>query len=495
MKIVLAGFNVEHEPLKTLSKKHKLEFPLTPEVLSAGYARISRSAKTVTELRREARNRIEKARKSNRKIIFEMGHHSVAEHAVFNFDIIDVSRLLTEKIEKFRLNSYTEKSQRYIKLEGNYVIPEEIARTKHLTRFNQVTRAGIQFYHKLYSTIIEHEKKKLGREPTKKENKEIGLKANEDARYILNLAQKTQIGETINARNIELLLRRFASSNLSEARVFGKKMFELIKEIAPSIILFYKENKFDKNTYTNLRDFFSKINTVDNSKKAKKDVALIKWTKDADSMLAAALLHTSSNISFTDAKKRLNSMDKKMMKELIKKSFKHMELYDTVLREFEHIDLTFELIVSASCFAQLKRHRQATITHQNYNPELGVTIPPSFYDIGVVEEFMSRIEEVNNLYYKIKEESPEGAQYILTNAHRKRVLLSLNTRELYHVSRLREDKHAQWEIREKTKKMVNLAKKVMPFTLMLTGGKDIYPSVYKDIFGEYPYVISPVLPT
>lgn len=46
-----------------------------------------------------------------------MGHSSIAEHAVFNLDILGVSRLAVETIERFRLCSYTEKSQRYVRLE------------------------------------------------------------------------------------------------------------------------------------------------------------------------------------------------------------------------------------------------------------------------------------------------------------------------------------------------------------------------------------------
>ncbi len=99
---------------------------MTPETLSAAYARISRDPRPADALRAAARQEIERARRSNQAIIFKMGHHSVAEHAVFNFDIIGVSRLALEEIEKFRLCSFTEKSQRYIMLGDDFVIPREI---------------------------------------------------------------------------------------------------------------------------------------------------------------------------------------------------------------------------------------------------------------------------------------------------------------------------------------------------------------------------------
>jgi len=492
LKISLAGFNVDYETLKGLVKNKEEEINLTPEVLSAAYARISRSAKSATELRRIAKKELEKARMSNRKIIFEMGHHSVAEHAVFNFDIMGISRLLTEEIERFRLSSYTEKSQRYIKLKGDYVVPKEISRSRYLNKFKKEVNKGIKFYHKLYERIVGCEEKTLGRNPTREQKKGIALKANEDARYILSMAQKTQLGETINARNLELLIRRFASNELEEAREFGQKIFRLVKKKAPSIILFYKENEYNKNTYIELRKL---AKNAERKRLKENDVNLVDWTKDADTILIASILHSSSDMNFQVAYKNAKSMNYNEKKKVIKKAFEHMELYDAVLREFEYIYLTFSLVVSASCFAQLKRHRQATITYQRYNPELGVIIPQSVYDAGMEKEFETIIKTTNDLFYKMQKDFPVASQYVLTNAHRKRVLLSVNARELYHISRLREDEHAQWEIRHKTEKMVRKAKDVMPLTLLLTGGKDRYPDIYKDVFGKYPKVIKPILPT
>jgi len=130
MKILLAGYNLDYDLIRKLKDKSALRQDLTPETISAAYARISRSPKMVSELREIARVEVDKARQSNRTIVFSMGHSSVAEHAVFNIDILGVSRLLVEEIEKFRLCSFTEKSQRYVTLEGDYVVPEEITNRK-----------------------------------------------------------------------------------------------------------------------------------------------------------------------------------------------------------------------------------------------------------------------------------------------------------------------------------------------------------------------------
>jgi len=168
-----------------------------------------------------------------------------------------------------------------------------------------------------------------------------------------------------------------------------------------------------------------------------------------------------------------------------------MEFYDFPLREFEYADLTFAAEVSASCFAQLKRHRMATLTAQGYDPVLGVSVPPSFAEIGVAREFRDLIEKTNETHALLKRKAGEAADYVLTNAHRRRVLLKVNVRELYHISRLREDPTAQWEIRRLAGRMSALAKEVMPLSTLLLGGKSNYPALYKKLFGRPPKFAPP----
>jgi hypothetical protein len=70
MKILLAGYNLDYDLIKELKDKSALSQDLTPETVSAAYARISRSPKPVDELREIACREVEKARKSNRSIVF-----------------------------------------------------------------------------------------------------------------------------------------------------------------------------------------------------------------------------------------------------------------------------------------------------------------------------------------------------------------------------------------------------------------------------------------
>lgn len=486
MKILLAGYNVDYDLIRTLKDKSGLKQDLTPETVSAAYARISRSPKPVDELRKIAWEEVDKARQSNRNIVFEMGHSSVAEHAVFNIDVIGVSRLLVEEIEKFRLCSYTEKSQRYVLFNKDFVIPEEIKEVDLSDLFTDTVQAQNEYYHELYEKLRPYvfaQNKALAENPSNKSLLEGWAK--EDARYAISMATQTQLGMTINARNLELMLRRLAALPLSEAHEYNEKLYAATKEIAPSLIRYTHATDYDKFTRQNLRrqaDTLLKKQSTGSKKLS--DVTLTSFSSSADNRIAAALLFSSSDTNYSRCLAMAGKMTSREKIALFKTAFEHIKAHDAVLRELENVDLQFELTLSSSCFAQLKRHRMSTIIAQDYNPRLGVTIPPSIKAIGQQKCFMAMIRQTELAYEQIKKKAPLAAAYVLTNAHRKRVLMKFNARELYHLARLRADAHAQWDIRNLTQKMLQQGKKVMPLTLMTACGKDSFSKLVQKTFSR-----------
>ncbi|MGB9721180.1 MAG: FAD-dependent thymidylate synthase [bacterium] len=488
MKVTVAGYNLDAHIIKELSKNRK-DIVLTPETISAAYARISRSAKSVSALRKEALEEIEKARRSNRRIIFEMSHHSIAEHAVFNFDITGISRRAVEEFERFRLCSYTEKSQRYVTLKGDYVIPEEIKRTRFLNEYCEIIELQNNLYKKLFETLKSSMLKKYPVKRDRKSYKLIENSAKEDARYILALATETQLGATINARNLELMIRRFASHPLTEIRDIGERLYHQVRGIAPSIILFCQANDYDQKTYPELQKYCKSIKVKDTDLQS--GVAIEDYTRNGDDMILAALLYHSKRGDFRSCLNAVKKMTRKAKMELFKKACQYLELYDSLLREFELVNYTFSAVVSGGCFGQLKRHRIMTLINQEYDPTLGITIPPSIKEIKMDGEFRKVIDKTEKLYKRISRvASISAGSYILTNAHRKRVLMNLNLRELCHIARLREDPTAQWDIQDIARAMSNEAKKVTPITTLLLCSKTDYPDVYYRLFKKFPKVTS-----
>lgn len=495
MKVFLAGYNVDRDVLEELKRHAPPRQDATPETLSAAYARISRDARPVDELRRAARAEVEQARRSNAAIIFGMGHHSVAEHAVFNFDIIGVSRLAVEEIERFRLGSYTEKSQRYISLGDDFVVPEEVGPAgAGRDLFLETVRAQNALYRSLLERLRPYVSTRypaLAANPKKRSL--LDGWAKEDARYAVSLAAESQLGLTMNARNLELLVRRFGAKPLAELRDLRRRIFAAASDVAPSLLRFTEAGEFETKTYGDLAETRGRGAGARPAarRRASGEARLVAATPGGDDRILAALLHTVSGRPYGDGLSTLRTMAVREKRDFARRTLARMEFHDFPLREFEFADLTFELVLSASCFAQLKRHRLATLTYPGYDPALGVTVPPSIEALGARAEFMAMIGRTNAAHAVLKKRIGPAADYVLTNAHRRRALLKVNLRELYHISRLREDASAQWDIRALAGKMTRLAQKAFPLTGVLLGGKDAYPGIYERRFGRKPAAVPP----
>ncbi|MCK7483103.1 MAG: FAD-dependent thymidylate synthase [Candidatus Moduliflexus flocculans] len=306
MRVVLAGYNVDSAVIDELKRNAPPREDVTPETLSASYARISRDPRPVDELRAAARAEVDRTRRSNQSIIFKMGHHSVAEHAVFNFDVVGVSRLAIEEIERFRLLSFTEKSQRYITLGEDFVVPEEVRRAGREALFVGTVKAQNALYHKLYARLKPFVFAKNAAAAAEPGNHAVldGW-AKEDARYAVSLATEGQLGLTANARNLELLIRRFAAKGLAEVRELSARLYELARSVAPSIILFTDPSPFDAETYA---DLAAAADELERSRRAGDGPARARpkassWPDtppDGDTRTIAALLHSVTRLSYKE---------------------------------------------------------------------------------------------------------------------------------------------------------------------------------------------------
>lgn len=492
----------------------------TPEVISAAYARISRDPRDIPALRAETRANVEAAKRSNRQILFGQGHKAVADGFVFNMDILGISRRAVEEVEARRIGcGYIEKSQRYITLDGDYVIPQEYSMQDAARYVELVENAQNKFYHDNLQTLIEYQKKKnpdLVRQAEEltaqgKSDKMNGLKnmyegwAKEDNRYALCMGTKAQIGFSPNARALEHEIRINRYHPLLEVQETSEKMFEPVKDVSPSLIALSHPEIFMhefgrelietnyKETRKNLRKlaketFENEWNSRVKTPKFKRDkfVKLIEET-DIDTNIIASILFTNSTNTIEDCYGLATKLKKDSRKgtEFVKGALKYISEFDAVPREFEvNGGLIYDATISASCFAQLKRHRIMTLLSQDYMPELGITIPDSIKAAGLGVKLAGVCDQSTGLYKEFKQKYGLAADYCLTNAHRRHSMFAPNIRELYHISRMREDGHAQWDIRYMTNSVVRLIKKKAPLTSILMCGKDKFKELREEVYGK-----------
>lgn len=179
----------------------------------------------------------EKIEKFIEKLV-SIGHESPVEHVSYTFAVEGVSRVLTHQLVRHRVASYSQQSQRYVKLEQfEYIVPPMIKRDeKAFAIFTQAMEEDQKHYNalvdQLESTYL-NEFISEGR--TEKKAKQLAeKKAIEDARFVFPNACETKVIFTMNARTLlHFFKHRCCDRAQWEIRDMADKMLELVKEVSP----------------------------------------------------------------------------------------------------------------------------------------------------------------------------------------------------------------------------------------------------------------------
>ena len=172
-----------------------------------------------------------------------IGHESPLEHVSFSFAIEGVSRVLTHQLVRHRLASYSQQSQRYVKLDQfEYIVPPEIEKVPAAKKiFIEAMERDQKAYDGLVNILMEEKWRQYEHlELTEKERKKILNKiekeAIEDARYVFPNACETKIVVTMNARSLLHFFNvRCCNRAQWEIREMATEMLKECKKVAPAL--------------------------------------------------------------------------------------------------------------------------------------------------------------------------------------------------------------------------------------------------------------------
>ena len=154
------------------------------------------------------------------------GHESVLEHATFTFAIEGISRACSHQLVRHRMASFSQQSQRYVKMDGfDYVVPESIKNSETIWKNEYVCDeiSTLEWYEKLMSELSEQYSQLV----------KVGI-PEEDARYILPNACTTNIIVTMNGRELmHFFGLRCCTRAQWEIRELAKEMLKQVREVAP----------------------------------------------------------------------------------------------------------------------------------------------------------------------------------------------------------------------------------------------------------------------
>ncbi|MEM3602423.1 MAG: FAD-dependent thymidylate synthase [Candidatus Bathyarchaeia archaeon] len=137
----------------------------------------------------------------------------------------------------------------------------------------------------------------------------------------------------------------------------------------------------------------------------------------------------------------------------------------------EHASFTFSLEdVSRAMTHQLVRHRLASYTQQSqryvtYDTLKKYVTPPSIANSPEAKKiFEETLETISAAYNRLLEMGihKEDARYILPNAAKTNIVVTMNGRELRRFFNLRCCMRSQWELREVATEMLKQVRKVAP---------------------------------
>ncbi|MCD6478712.1 MAG: FAD-dependent thymidylate synthase [Candidatus Diapherotrites archaeon] len=470
--------------VSNLDKQVYVVHNVPPEVVSTLFAYVSRSPESFRDnlLKliksgdiKAGAGKVDYFRKASeiasgfhKKWVVGFGHFSVAEHAVLNIAIEDVSILLSKIIEDNRLASYTEKSTRYQVFDRNrYYKPKRIMKSKFANDYEETLNKLFDFYNGYFNEMLDFIK---GKNPKPKEMQEsfyemkCKSKACDAMRYTLPAATLTNIGATFNARSLVHAIRKMLSNPLEEAQHIGMLLKEEAGKFLPTIIKAAEKSEYIEKTEHAMRELALRIieKGSENEKKKEFDVKFVDYDASAEDKLVAAMLYRHLHEPFEKVLVKVKKLSGDKKEKVFEEFFKKLTNKDAPLRELEHAYYKVEILVDFGAYRDLQRHRMCTQTPQLLSTKHGFSIPEEMKEFGIANEFSELMKEAKELYEKLAEEMPYEAQYCVPLAYKKRVLYTLNARELYHIIRLRTGRAGHKSYRRIAQKMYLELKKIHP---------------------------------
>lgn len=421
---------------------------LPPEVIAVAFAKTSRSPKPFREIAAELTE--EQSSEFHEKWVLGYGHASVAEHAVLHLALENLSRLAIECLESNRLCSYTEKSTRY-QIFDTFYIPPAIAASAHADRYVAACRHLFQTYQASLEPVrrvIEAWYPRRQDETDRAYGARIRSKYVDVCRFLLPCATLANVGLTANARALEHAISKMLSHPLEEVRAIGAEVKQAALAEVPTLVKYADPSRYLIETAAALEaltgpqtagalDEAGGATANGSSPDGAAGVRLAHFDPDAEMRVVAACLYRHGRASYAQAWRRTSAMNAPERLAVVEEAVGRLDRHDAPIRELEHTTYTFDIVCDQGAFFDLKRHRMMTLSPQPPTVELGYAVPRAFDEAGLGRPYRDAIDLATEAHRQVARDFPREAAYLVTNAHNRRFLTTMNLRELYSLVPLR----------------------------------------------------------
>ncbi|OFX32576.1 MAG: hypothetical protein A2Z07_03680 [Armatimonadetes bacterium RBG_16_67_12] len=428
---------------------------LPPEVIAVAFAKTSRSPRPFREIAEELTEST--SSEFHEKWVLGYGHGSVAEHAVLHLALENISRLAIESLESNRLASYTEKSTRY-QIFDTFYVPPSVAASPHADRYVATCRHLFETYRASLDPVrrvIEAWHPRREDEDDRAYASRVRSKYVDVCRFLLPCATVANVGMTANARTLEHTITKMLSYPLEEVRAIGAEVKRIAQAEVPTLLKYAGPSRYLAETTAAL-EAAAQVAGADRRPAmptgrqagsadggsgggldgASAGVHLVHYDRDAEQRLVAACLYRHGRMSYAQAWARAAMRTAERLA-VIEQALGRLDRHDVPLRELEHTTYTVDIVCDQGAYFDLKRHRMMTQSPQAPTVDLGYAVPRAIDEAGVGRHYRDAIEMATDAHRALAADLPREAAYLVTNAHNRRFLATMNLRELYSMIPLR----------------------------------------------------------
>jgi thymidylate synthase ThyX len=433
---------------------------LSQETIAVTFAKTSRSPLSFSEIADELSDA--KSSEFHEKWVVGYGHASVAEHAVLHIAYENVSRLAVEAIESSRLASYTEKSTRYQRWEpGSYHIPTEVAGGPHESLYRQTCDLLFDAYARSLSPvrrIVQAETPRQDGETDDTWDGRIRSRYVDACRYLLPMAALANVGMTANARTLANALGKMLGHPLAEVREIGRALRDTARHETPTLLKYADPSSYRVAVETRLAERGASLPRDD----SRRLLTLLAHDPDGEERVLAAAVYSHAGLSFERSLEHVRSLDAGARRRLAEDLFEGRGRFDVPPRALEHSAYTFEAVLDQGAYFELKRHRLISMTPQRLTTRLGFAVPRLITRAGFEPEYRAALARAVEAFERLDSWNPAVAAYVVPNAFNRRVAMTLNLREVYHLCELRSAPNAHFAMRRLALRMAEAVRQVHP---------------------------------
>ena len=294
----------------------------------------------------------------------------------------------------------------------------------------------------------------------------IRAKALDATRGLLPASALSNLGIYASGQAYESLLLHMRAHPLLEVRLYGQLMMDELVKVIPSFLkrVDVPERGVAWSTYMSetksaTRDLVASMWEPLTEDEPTEQVRLVSFDPDGEARVLEAIVFANSTVAHDEARTRVAAMTAGERAALMatyvgdRKNRRHRPG-----RAFERTDYRFELVTDYGAFRDLQRHRLLTIEWQPLTADLGYDIPDVIEEAGLAERYEESLRRSAELYYDLRREFPEQAQYAVALAFRIRYVMQMNAREAMHLIELRSSPQGHPSYRRVAQEMARLVR-------------------------------------